>query len=150
MSPTRILREPPVVERAETILRSGDLPIQLRGEVIDPAFSQPTSRIGVDLVIRVEAGDPPRRTRTPNPERTHTDEDRGFDPFHLAVHRLDERVDIRAAPRVAITPTARASVFAPGGVVGKWNVLKHAHTSLSDALAHHAVFAIWIEIVVDA
>src|SRR4029453_19230386 len=107
-------------------------PSRRGGEAGHPPPPEPPSRIGIDLGKRIEAGDAAWRARTPDPEWTDADEDCWLDSLHLALHRLDERVDVRPPPRVTITPALRAPVFPPCGVVGKRNVLNHAHAALSD------------------
>src|SRR5688572_13578149 len=93
-----ILAEPPVVQRGEALLRRGDRPVELRGEVIDPAGAEPFARVGVNGRVRVETIHAWGIARAPDAERRDAELHHGLDCVHLAVESLDERIDVRAPP----------------------------------------------------
>ena len=56
----------PVGEQIEvTLLGRADLPVELRREVVAPAFLEPQLRVGVELVVLVEAASRPRDAPRP-------------------------------------------------------------------------------------
>src|SRR5204863_6820722 len=63
-----ILFRPPLEEGRITLFFGFDVPVKLRGEVIEPALRQPLSGIGKNLVVRIETFDLLWKTVPPNAE----------------------------------------------------------------------------------
>lgn len=113
----RVLRQPVVEQHREGLRRAVDGPVQLRCQVVEPAFGEPALDIGIQLVVLAEALDAgwPQR-RFAEPERADAETRARPDRTHQRVHRLHQPVDVRAAPVVA---RQRAGVAAPGCLVGE-------------------------------
>ena len=135
----RVLAQPVVAQHLESLGRTGPGPVELGGEVVEPALAAPALHIGIQLVELAEALDA-RRTQAGLADAEGADAhlEPGLDAVHLAVQRLDQAVDVVAAPVVARQPAATAAVGLPAGVIGEGAVL-------ALALAHR----VGIEIVID-
>ena len=86
---------------------AGDLeaprPVDLRGDIVDPALADPQSRIGVEVVVCLDSGASlgPRGIGAgvaPDRERRDPEVHPGLDGVDSVMQALDERVDIRSAP----------------------------------------------------
>src|SRR5207249_1843797 len=144
----RIDRSPPCVEGAKPILGATDLPVELRRNVVEPSFAQPALGVGVDLRECIETRDATRRAGSPDPEWTDADERGRTNRFDAFVQRLNELVDVRAAPRIAIGPTLRSSVLPPRLVVGKLNVDPLTNPFATNATRDRSRFAVRVEVIV--
>src|SRR5690606_16997126 len=79
-----VLFGPPAEQRGEVLPRRPGLPVELRGEVIDPALGEPAARVRVEIGVRVEAARPGRVIRPPDPERADPQPDVRLLPPDLA------------------------------------------------------------------
>src|SRR5438105_1257138 len=114
-----ILRPPPRIERAEAIFRGVDLPVELRGDVVEPAFAQPLSRVGEGLAEGVEPVGAFRITRAPDTKGADAHGDPWLGDVHALIELGDEIVDVVAAPIVSVRPPLPAAIPDPRRVVRK-------------------------------
>lgn len=87
------------------------LPIELRRQIVEPAVLQPILRVGVDLIVRIEADYAGRVARTPYAKRANTELYQRFDRLDTIVHVPHQAVDVVAAPIGQSQLASRAHVL---------------------------------------
>src|SRR5690606_35343727 len=105
-----VLLDPPAEQRGEVLAGRRGRPVELWREVIDPALGEPAARIRVDQRVRVEAADPGRVVRSPDPERADPEPDVRLLSPDLATEPLHERIHVGAPPVRAVEPPAGCNV----------------------------------------
>ena len=95
-------------------------PVELRGQIIEPALLEPVLNIGVEFVVLTEARDAFRTTiRARQTERADADLDPRFFSVNGAIERAHQSVDVVASPVGAVKFAAVCFVALPRGVVGE-------------------------------
>ena len=119
MATKRILLRPPAQQHGILLTALLHGPVELRREVVEPAFLKPFACVGVELAVRVEAYDLLRKPRTPNPKRR----DAKLHPRLLSVNALVELtyqgVHILAAPIVTRQHATGALIALEATIVGE-------------------------------
>ena len=138
VAPHHVLANPPVEQRRVCLLTLGRGPVQLWCEVVHPSLAQPLPRIGVQLLVRIEAAHLCWIAGTPDAEWTDAEAYPRLGLVHAFVERLNQQIDIAATPVGTPECSALAPVAFPAAVIGKRN-----------GAAATIVFRIRIEVVVD-
>ena len=108
----RVLPRPPPEQRREALLPLVDRPVELRGEVVDPAALEPRARVRRDLLVRVESLHLRGAPRPPDPEGADAHAHVLLHGFHLVVKALHEPFDVPPAPVLASEGAPRGDVLA--------------------------------------
>ena len=114
-----VLLGPPLEEDGVALGFLIDGPVELGGEVIDPAGVEPFAGIGVEVVVGFESADLVGLAGFPDAEGAEAEFDPGFDGLDGGVEAFDEAVDVVAAPVVAGELAAAVTVALPTGLVGE-------------------------------
>src|SRR5258706_2082 len=110
MAGFHVLFRPPFEQGREALVGRADRPIKLRGEVIDPAFLKPSSRIGVEIGVGIEPFDRRRKSWTPNSERADAEFHKTLLGLDRGIGALHEAIDVFAAPIVAAEVAAATPI----------------------------------------
>src|SRR4051794_41100501 len=96
-----ILVGPPCKKLRVRLILALHLPINLRREIIKPAFLLPFLGIGIQRGILIEALHARWILRPPNPKRADPHQHPWLGLLHLFIHPFDEMIDVLTSPVVA-------------------------------------------------
>ena len=119
MAASDILRGPPRQQLGEALLGLALGPVELRGEVIGHALTDPLPGIGVEHLVLIHALDAFGKARFPDTEGADAELHPGLFAMHRGIHRPHQAVDVLAPPVRSTQLAAGALVGAPTAVVGK-------------------------------
>jgi len=101
-----------------------DLPVYLRGHIVDPSLAEPLADVGIQMVVIGDScfGGRPFRVLVPvapHPEGTDAEFDPGLDGFNGIAQGLDEDIDIFPAPALLFRSGESPVIQGKGVVIGE-------------------------------